>query len=592
MPNDFESFSTNTRVGERSGEAPRTTLKDRGEKTLKSEHETHQRELLEKYARLKEEIAELEKSINEKKAYLGIGQGQIEDLPIAEPAASGKIAETSEENPEPEIPEPKTQEEPTFPSVSEDAEGPTPETQTTTTESPTENPEKLTPAEIAANIKKTKQKPNAKRFIRNMVIVALAGLGIFALGHMSHNTDNQPIQSSTEVVQQMQDYGETMESERGIYDGYGEKGMWLSESKPGKFQFAYAPEVAEACEADEVEMIKYTARNQVESFADYMANLPEQLQPEGFKGLNILETEAKLESLSDEEFDTITDQFNDIMNNAYTRKTNLNGTYQNSYMRQIDPSNAVIHSNMELVGCTTNENNIPAEEFFWLDENGNEIGSMTVKIIYDDKGNIIDGCLQVANPIGAKNIYAGMPTVEDIPNVAVATPDDPSTPETTVVIPDQSSNPENPDKHSENIPETPKEEVAPKDAENLERIDNNIFENIATDINTEKVEVTPTEAVSPENITERPTPEAYQGTEPDIVQNEASREAESVQEQVSPANDYSQDRGGANVANANPNPVIPNEQAQQSADAGEIPISEAPGEGSDISDILGDLGIN
>ncbi|MBR3157077.1 hypothetical protein IKF20_01410, partial [Candidatus Saccharibacteria bacterium] len=133
---------------------------------------------------------------------------------------------------------------------------------------------------------------------------------------------------------------------------------------------------------------------------------------------------------------------------------------------------------------------------------------------------------------------------------------------------------------------------APKDAENLERIDENIHEDIAEDVGTDEVKVTPTptEEVEAEAPTEQPKAEEYQGTEAEIVQNEASEKAEPVQDQVSSNNDYSQNRGGANSGQYAP--VKPDNDAQAKADKAEIPQSQAPTGGEELDEALDDLGIN
>lgn len=192
------------------------------------------------------------------------------------------------------------------------------------------------------------------------------------------------------------------ETELGIHNGYGEKGMWLSENKSGRYAFANAAEVAEVCNNDEEEMMNYAADNQVESFADYLANLPEELQPEGFKGLGIVDTEHKLEELSEQDFKEIKKQFYGAMDKAFTRRVVANGKYDNAYMALKDINGDAIHENMDIIKCTTNEHNLEVTEFYWEDDNGNEIGSMMVKMspVYDDGGNIVSfkGCMQVIKP--------------------------------------------------------------------------------------------------------------------------------------------------------------------------------------------------
>ena len=247
-------------------------------------------------------------------------------------------------------------------------------------------------------------------------------------------------------------------------------------------------------------------------------------------------------------------------------------------MRLIDPSKPTTHDNMELVECTTHESGTRAVELYWTDDGtayGKVIGTMTVKITRDDNGNIIGGCMQVVNPVGThSNIYTGMSTVTDNP-----TPENPTTP----------SNP-TPDNPTPDKPDTPTETIKPKDPDNLIRIDEQIQEDIAEDIGTGEVRVTPNPGVSDNDITDRPSSDDYQGTSPDIVQNDDSREAEPVQDQVSPENNYSEDRGGANADEYSP--VQDDQAAQDAADAAEIPVNEAPTGGTELNDILGELGIN
>ena len=275
-------------------------------------------------------------------------------------------------------------------------------------------------------IEKSKVDPNKlknnkglkKFFIRAGALALAMGLaaGLFLARNNNKKGGSNVPSSALEEIQEDTEQGdnssELEEAEIGIKDGYGEKGMWLSENKSGPYDFASATEVAEACDNDEVEMIKYTAHNQVESFADYLANLPERLRPEGFKGLSIIETEAKLESLSDEDFAKVQQHFDGVMDQAFTRRVTLNGEYENSYMRKKDANGDAVHGNMELVGCSTNENGIVVNEFYWPDNQGGEIGTMDVKIIYGEDGNIVKGCNQAVNKKGAKPIlYSGMAIV-------------------------------------------------------------------------------------------------------------------------------------------------------------------------------------
>ena len=167
-------------------------------------------------------------------------------------------------------------------------------------------------------------------------------------------------------------------------------------------------------------------------------------------------------------------------------------------------------------------------------------------------------------------------------------PPDPPTPPTPPTPPDPPVPPVPPTPRTPPEPEKP----APKDGENLERIDDQILDDIADDIGTGEVIVTPNPGVSDEDLTEKPSGDDYQGTEAETKQNEASEQAEQVQQQVSEENDYSEDRGGANEGNANEHPVQPNDEGQSRADEGEKSESETPHTSEEAKDTLSDLGIN
>ncbi len=575
-------------TGEVSGEDLRKVNEVRGEKTIEAD-EARRKELLERREALMARARELEARIKAREAKEGLGEA-ISDLDkIAEGGSSeatgAEVVEEVETNGEPgaEVEEIEVDEETGSEVVEEAGERPSEE-------------------EVRGTAEKAKKKKALSNYIVGIGMIALSG-AILASAFMSRGANKEeevPQGNSVKLEDVVENDvgGETMEAEKGIYDGYGEAGMWLSENKSGPYAFADAREVAEVCDNDEVEMIKYTAHNQVESFADYMANLPEELQPEGFKGLNLRDTEAKLESLSPEDFTALEATFGVIMDEALTRRVTLDGSYDNAYMALKDPNGAATHENMEIVRCATNESNLEVTEFYWLDANGNEIGSMTVKMspVYNEEGEIVsyELCEQVVNKQGTSTIYEGIPEV---------TPETPSTPTPETPVPvtpvpetptPETPTPETPTPETPTpetpTPETPTPETpAPKDAENMTRIDEQIHQDIAEDIGTEQV-VVHQETAAPENITEKPAAEAYQGTEATIVENEAAPAAEPVQEQISQENNYSENRGGANAGEYAP--VQENQAAQAEADASAIPVSEAPTGGQELTDILGDLGIN
>ena len=516
-----------------------------------------------------------------------------------------------------------------------------PESPAESEDTPDESPDE---SETSTETTINKPKNNAARAVITAAAILSAAAIIatlFSGGSKKSKKESTPQLTSSSV-------SESYESVRGIQDGYDKPGMYLSEAKSSPYNFADASVVAEQCDLDEVEMVKYTAENQVESFADYLANLPAPLQPQGFRGLSIVETERRLESLSDKEFDSLKQYFDKTMDDAFTRRVNANGDYDNAYMRPIDSSKPITHDNMELVRFSTNENS-EYTEFYWIDQDGNRIGSMLVKMspVYDQEKNIVSysGCLQVINPKGsAPNLYKGIPeipTPEPTPAPAPeTTPEQEPEPEPEQgdlsggKLPDstpeqeQESEPEQGEFSGGKLPEstpppaptyTPSYRPSytppdtPKDSDNLVRIDNNIKEDIAEDIHTEEVKITPTADVTGvEEVTVKPAPEEYHEPEPTIVQNEPSRSAEQIvtpsytpgsttretstpsaeatTNTISPENNYTIDLGGANESNAEARPVEANPAAQAAANAAEIPVSEAPTSGAGLGNILSGLG--
>jgi len=153
------------------------------------------------------------------------------------------------------------------------------------------------------------------------------------------------------------------------------------------------------------------------------------------------------------------------MDRAFTRNVTISGPQDNAYMRSKDNNSAITHENMEVVACTTNENNLEITQFYWTDENGNEIGSMNVKMIpvRDAVGNIVGfkGCEQVVG--GKPLVYAGLPRINETPSTTpyVSTPKSPNTPSSTPQEPNNPSK-DNPSKDTPSstpsTPDTPKKE--------------------------------------------------------------------------------------------------------------------------------------
>ena len=182
----------------------------------------------------------------------------------------------------------------------------------------------------------------------------------------------------------------------GIRDGYDVAGMW--ESADG-MKFADASEVARVNHNNPKEMSKYTAANQSESLADYIALLPESMQPEGFENATLAEAEQRLEKkLSDEEYDAVLQFYNAAVDSADIRIAVKNGLQNNAFMRLKDKDAPVTHDNMELVYCQTDEKNLPVIEYYWQDTDGNEIGHSDTKMIPVFRAGSLGDMIMNTNP--------------------------------------------------------------------------------------------------------------------------------------------------------------------------------------------------
>lgn len=199
----------------------------------------------------------------------------------------------------------------------------------------------------------------------------------------------------------------------GIIDGYGEEGMWLSDGKTGPYAFADFEKVVEMHDGDAKEAIKDVASKQVESMADCISGMSDQIRPAGYQGLSMAEVDEKIENLSDVEYDLLKQEFEGIIDRAEVKEVTLNGKYDNAYMGVKDGGDKIIgskeanekdvtvnHETMQLMKCTTNEKGSKAYELSWKDDNGKTIASETIK----------EACTQVVEKEGSNPIrFKGLP---------------------------------------------------------------------------------------------------------------------------------------------------------------------------------------
>lgn len=202
----------------------------------------------------------------------------------------------------------------------------------------------------------------------------------------------------------------------GIKEGYGEEGMWCANSKPNSVAFADFKGVISKFGGDVKAAAKYTCDNEVEAKTDYIAGL-DAMRPATFKGLSELEINDKLEHLSPEEFNKISQEFNSILDKAdNVKEISLNGKYSNAYMAIKDGGSlvgskiakdkglAINHETMQLIQCTTNEKGAKAYQLEWHDENGKLIDSIIIK----------EACAQVVEKEGSNPArFKGIPEVTE-----------------------------------------------------------------------------------------------------------------------------------------------------------------------------------
>ncbi|MBR3270088.1 hypothetical protein IKG07_02470 [Candidatus Saccharibacteria bacterium] len=288
--------------------------------------------------------------------------------------------------------------------------------------------EEPTPAEVANTLYHSK---GAKISLTHIAIAAATTLAvggiiagsIFMAGKYSSKSDKTPapeptapvVESIIETEDVVDDIEDTVEKEeaRGIVDGYGEEGMWLSEGKTGPYAFADFQKVVELHDGDVKEAIKDVASNQVESMADCISGMSDEIRPEGYQGLSMAEIDEKLENLSAEEYDLLREEFESIINKAEIKEVTLNGKYDNAYMGVKDGDSRIIgskeanekdvevnHETMQLIKCTTNEKGSKAYELTWRDEKGNIIDSEMIK----------EACTQVVEKEGKNPTrFKGLP---------------------------------------------------------------------------------------------------------------------------------------------------------------------------------------
>jgi len=380
--NSGENEAIRAKYGERGSKANEVVEREK----LEKEREmliARNRELEMRIAILNEELKNDDAKKESEENLEADKSTPIEDTPIFEPTSEPvpvPILEASE-------PASETASEPASETASESSPEPIIEAA----------PENEKVVETAAKAKKNSALKGVLGGVAIIAVLGLAGAGIYSVASANKEANrNQPAspEPTPAVIETVSPSAETqapehIEVEKGIKDGYNAPGLWLSEHKDHDYDYGDAKEVGEICENDEVEMLKYAADNQVESLADYMAEFPEDLCPEGFFGLKPREIEAKLESLSPEEYDKVEAQAMRALDAAFTRTTVTQHNYHHYGMELKGKDGNVIHENMEMTDKGIGPG-IEVVQFYWVGEDGSETGSMLVNIRrqYDSEKNI------------------------------------------------------------------------------------------------------------------------------------------------------------------------------------------------------------
>lgn len=433
---------------------------------------------------------------------------------------------------------------------------------------------------------KAKKNDVFKKAVAGVLAVA-ASIAIVACGHgvikQNHNLETASVAG---------------EQINGVFYDYSHYADY--ENKDSKHAYDYSLADRYGDRDATVEGIMDVAKRMPEALSSYAYTIlsSSEKQELGIDGMSMVEID---DTISNDENggelqQRILDKLDQVLNDKDNTKLKFyreNGFEESSYITFEDDDNDgnMIPSEMHVRYATVKRNGAPQADVsrLYTMSNGEkawvDVADLNMNCggqVNFDSGNFPKGVQKIKETIPAKETTTTpeSTTVEQEPTTETTTEQETTTETTTEQEP------------TTETPPTPTETetIKPKDSDNLIRIDQKINEDIAKDIGTEKIVIAPNPGVSNREITNKPSSGSYQGTRPNIVQNDSSKVAERIQDIISQVNDYSKDRGGANSGEYAP--VKENPTAQAEADAKEIPISEAPTGGTELSDILSDLGIN
>lgn len=318
-------------------------------------------------------------------------------------------------------------------------------------------------------------------------------------------------------------------------------------------------------------------------------------QLEGFYGLTQKEAEDKIHNMTAEEKTKLQSQLKDFFDHTSYHEEFGNGAYLNQYIAEDENGekySGFTESNLTgqkmLVGVTKFEDGTTIE---WTSKES--CGNNEDRIIITPPGGTPTVFTIPTTPSSSNPPRITRTTTSTSGTTPTTKTTDPSNPNTTSTT--GTTNPSTPNTTttttqpgttttSSSIPQYTTTTHQQKNPENLRRIDENINSDIAGDIGTGDVVVTPNPGVREDEITDKPSREVY-ATRATTTQNADSRRAETITT-TNPSNNYSENLGGTNPTS--PNAVQDDRSAQEEANSrGDTAVTG----NSELRDVLGDLGI-
>ncbi len=456
--------------------------------------------------------------------------------------------------------------------------------------------------EVNATVEKTKNNPSASGFISKKAMAAIIAASLFTggvAGYFGANLQQSSAESNSDQIRAEQSVEKNFESLTGydeldrMIDGSfeqdGNLGCYESEGKVSQNAVGNPNLVLEELGIDPATATP-EQRGAVSEYLSYSMKYPAAfdavaLGAPGFDGLTINEAEDKIDSMADEEKENLQKFLQKSYEDSEYHTETGQGIYENHGVLDEDGNRHSIAVESDLTGVEV-----------LVRETKLEDGSIVRTIVKEDCNNPVFE-IEITKPDGTITKITVIPTDEPTPEPTPVPP----TPTGSEGTGSEGTGSEGTGSEGTGSEGTGSEgtgsegtgeegtDINPKDEENLIRIDKDIDENIEEDGKTEDIKHDPNPGVTEEEKTDKPSSDDYQGTEPQVTQNNDSKPAEQV-EVKHEENNYSENKGGAHSNEYAP--VQENQEAQKKADASETKVQDAPTSDQEVDDALNDLGIN